>query len=436
MITVTGQTFLPVDRATDGTTKYQDGCIGGRYKTVLSFYWQKGTLIASGQGITTSLSINGNTITDVTNYTTGQQSENFVNEFSVGESIKLPGSALNVGTYVITALTTSTITVGTALTAELPNSQIWVTNLITGLDYFYNLLKNGTQTPSFYSLTDPSVQQKYVITGLNAAVTAPVYFTIGTSNMAWVNDTLAGKNSQAFVNGVSITADYKQQFTLTHDYFITPLAILSQKAAFANALISPINPTAPSYYPLAYYYQFNTYYDSGPVIVDSYNGNSLGVASWVDTNNSGTAPEFTSKITSYIDSASGVPLTSLDFGKTNIVSLTVKSATGQFINPEDGDGNTFILSHIFLSGNSSTYTKTATTLRQNFLHDRAIQVAGAAAVNEEFYGTPFAVISEVEITYVSAYECTVLFTVNYSAQVQSILAGLSNNNYALLCEVE
>src|ERR1017187_2389717 len=99
MITVTSILFNPVDYP-DSATSYLDGCIGDRYKAVISFYFQKGTAIANAYdllaGVITVKGVGDNPPT-----------ENFITDgFQIGETVTLPGSVTNLGTiYTITAVT-------------------------------------------------------------------------------------------------------------------------------------------------------------------------------------------------------------------------------------------------------------------------------------------------------------------------------------------
>ena len=421
---VTSQQFNGVDRTTT-YYPYFDGRLLGRYCCKTTFYFQKGSQISN------NLSISGNVISNITCNST----ESFITDdgFQIGEQIVLPGSASNTSSYTITALTDTTITVSVGLTTETPTSYIYVSTLITGLDWLYNLLPVTASNPSFYSFTDPLFQQKYIVSGISATNTTPIYFNIGSSSYAWVTDTMSGNNSQASIvgNGISSTGNtanaYQQSFTITHYFFISTIS--------GNQLRNFQQGNTPAIYPLTYAYGINAYYIGGtPVIVDSLTGLAPNGASvWANQNNASTQPEFSFGSIVYIDNATGNILNSLDFSKNNLVTILVNSKSGLFV-----AGATVILEYIYISTSTTDYQKTPTTWRQNFMNDRCVTTIGASAANGEFSGTVYSVIQNVVCTVVSPNVMAVNCSIQYSASLQKFLISkqASNRNYSLLVDVQ
>jgi hypothetical protein len=249
--------------------------------------------------------------------------------------------------------------------------------------------------------------------------------------MAWVTDTLTGVTcNDSKINGAGISVDYKQQFTITHYFFITPLALSNQLPNFKQL-------TTPGYFPLTYAYGINGYYTSNPQVQQSIsNIVPNGQACWVDSNNAGTIPEFTLNSITYVDNATGLPLTDLDFSKDVNVTITVKSYSGLFTGA--GPYTQIILSHIYIPLTANDYQNTSSTLRQNFMNDRAIQNVGSVAINGEYYGTNYQVIKKVVATWIDAYNVTITCTVSYSATIKAFLKlkAASNRNYALFINCE
>lgn len=428
-LTITSQLFNCVDRS-DPQTTWLDGCIGDRYRCVTSFRFQKGT------SASIALSFSGGVITALPGGDAGQipPTENFINDgFQIGETIKMPGSLLNTGSFTITSVTATTLTVTGIMVSESCVSYIYVTSLITSLDFLYNLLPVNSAV-QFNSLTDSGTQQKYTVSGIAANVSTPVYFTIGTKSYAWVTDTVTGSTSQAFIIGTGITGatnspnDYEQSFTITHFFTITPLALSNWLRNFTQN-----NP--PTIYPLAYATGLNGYYTSGtPNIIASYSGIGTGTVCFVDQNNQGTVPEFSVAFIAYVDNASGSALDALDFTKNNLVAITLTSKSGLFVN----NTTKIVLSHIYIPLSATDYQGTSSTLRQNFMNDKAVQTLGNSAVNGEFYGGNYSVFQNVVSTFVNSNTITVTCSAIYAAYLQQFLTGkqTTNRNYALLVSIE
>lgn len=418
-LTVTSQTFTCVDRS-DDPTPWLDGVLLNKYKSVTAFYFQKGT-VAGGSLI---FAASGNTITTST--------ENF-NQFQIGETIKCPGSSSNTGTLTITGVSTSVLTVAESLTNETVDSFIFVTNLITGLDWLYNLIPVSQSAPSFYSITDPATQQKYIVSGISTLTGTPIYFTIGTASYAWVTDTLTGSTSQAYIvgDGISSTDNsataYQQQFTITHYFFQTPLSG-TQLPLFKQK-------TTPPMYPLTYCYGINAYYVGGtPIATASISGiTPYGIAAWANQNNSGSIPEFTCTGITYQDVSSGLILPNPDFTKNNLVTITLKSLSGLF-----ATGKTIIIGHLYIPQATKEYQNTTTTLRQNFIMDRCVQTIGGGAANGEFYGSNYSVLQNVVCALIDANTVTVTLNAIYAASLQTLLQSkpASNRNISIIADCE
>ncbi len=413
--------FQAVDRS-DSPTPFMDGCIGDKYTATIIFHFQKGCTNGQSGFTPCPLSIiyePSLALGIITAQGIGEAAptENFITDgFQIGETIKLPQSILNTGTFTITGVTATTLTVTGTMVNEVVTSNIWVTNLITSFDYLYNLLPNGSSS-SFQSLTDNS-QQKYIINSSTGN------FIIGTPSKGWVTDTLTGNVSECTIEAGGITSDFQQPFTIVHTFFVTPLAL-------ANQLINFQQEFAPAYYPLTYFYGINGYYTTPPILNASITGNVVGTTCWANQNNAGTSPEFYVSAIKYIDNTTNQPLNTVDFTKTVLTTITVKSVSGLF-----SAGIKFILSNIYIPLSVAQYQNTSTTLRQNFMNDRVINTPIGGSVNGEFYGGNYSIFNDMSITYVDAATCIITVKIQYSSYLQNLLKSRATNNYSLLVTVE
>ena len=445
MLVVDSISLSPVDYS-DSALPLLDGSLFNRYKNVINFHFSKYTQpkrlqFKSSGGINTITNINALDYESFLDLTFDG------NPLLVGETFKVAGSASNTGTLTITAVTATVITVSNTLTNEtLEVGTIYVTSAVTAMDFYYNLIGNQ-ESLSFVSKTDTNVLQKYTITGIACGTTSPVYLNIGTKSNAWVADTLTGIASTSTIAGAGAAtgtgATYKQSFIITHYFSQAPYFLANLQSNFSSLL-------PPSWYSpsisatgliqgggLQYVAYLGAKYlstDITPQNIAQIN-NQNGISCWLDSNPAGTNPDFSVYSIGYIDNATSLPLTAIDFTKTVNVTIVLKSASAAFVN------NTSVidLNHFYAPLNPSQYQNTNTTLLQNFVNDRiALTVASMpSGVNGLFYGGNYQVIKGAKATYNSTSQVTVTFQAVFASTLQTMLiANPGNRNYGLVCTCE
>ncbi len=407
----------------DDPTNYLDGCVGDKYQATIDFYIQKAAFdkVLVFDSATKTIT-NGNNL-DFTS---------FIEDIGllIGETFIVPDSVDNDTVLTITGLTDRVITVSNVLTDETTGIvNLYVTNYVTAIDFLFNLLPNGS-VPNFNSLVDINFPQKFIATEINPAGSVPVYFKIGTTSFAWVTDTVSGRNTVTTkITPTGITGDYKQKFTIVHNFVITPIGIASQ--------LNNLEDNIPPYGPLQYICQINAKYEAGNNIQNT--GQLItpnGTSAWFNQSQDGSLPEYSIESIEYIDPATEDILPCLDSAKPINVTIKILSASGLFTAPSGMLGTQIIVGFFYLP--LAGFQNNPDTLQQNFLFDTAKQNIGAAAINGVNFGTNYQVLKNVICTLVDDEHCTITFEVNFSEFIQNLLAGKAPNdrNYGLTVNLE
>lgn len=438
---ITSIALSPVDFSANAAVGYLNGCITNKYKAVINFTFQKYTInqkrlqFASVAGVNTISNINA------------LDNESFINtyNFLAGETIIVPSSVHNAGTLTITDVTDTVITVSNTLTAEvLEVGYIYVNKKITALDFYYNLIANSDQI-SFLSKTDKQTLQKYIVSGLDATVSAPILLNIGTKSMAWVTDIITGIASTSsiagagFTGNTSITGAYIQSFTITHYFYEAPFFLQEYFQNFST-LTPPndFNDAQLNGQPVnngwQYVCQINSKYAAGPVYQDSIVSDRVnGSSAWFDQNNLRTAPEFTFNSIIYTNAVTSEVLSVIDIGVDVNVVLKIKSVSGLF-NP--ATGQRLVLNYFYCPISEGEYQNTATTLLQNFMFDKCALAMAGAGGNGINYGSNYQVLKNVTTDFVDANNVTISFQISYATYLRNLLKSKSeiDRNYCIsLC---
>ena len=439
MITIGTPQLSPVDFSADAAVGYLNGCITNKYKAVINLTFQKYT---SKEKRLQFASVGGvNTITNINNLDTDSFLSTY--DFQVGETIIIPGSGYNAGTLTITAVADRVLTVSNTLTPGIDESKyIYVNKKVTAIDFFYNLLANS-DIISFLSKTDKGVLQKYTISGIDPTVSTPTFLNIGTTSFAWVTDIVTGVASTSAIAGAgmtgytSITGSYVQSFQIVHYFYQAPFWLNTQYNNFSTLTpTSDFQDAQSNGQPISngwqYVCQINAKYFAGPVVNDqSISTRVPGNAAWFNMNNSRTLPEFYLNSIAYVNAATSASMTALDCGQNVNVTLKIKSRSGLFINPISG--NTYlVLTHFRCPMSASDYQNTATTLLQNFMHDKCVFLLGSGGNGINYSGN-YQVMKTVASAFVDSSNITVTFQISYAQFLKTILLSKQANdrNYAL-----
>lgn len=421
----------------DTATKFLDGGLLNRYAaTILVTYSKKrlGARLKFDSATKTITNING---LDNTSFLTDDK-------WRIGDHIIVPASANNHGVLTLTGIADNVLNVAESLTTEtLEVGNIYLHDKITALDLFYNLIGNN-ESESYESKTDTGTLQRYYATGLDTTVATPVGMFIGSKSRAWVTDTLTGNVSQATIvgtnSGFGTGSNYDQTFTITQYFFQTPYILPGLFPNFQTDTPPPqyvgMGSTPGTINGVRYICNVGARLSAGSPILAS--GSWIqpdGIAAWVDQNNARTQPDFTIGSISYVDDVTGNTLSAGDFSKIVDVTIVLRSAAAAFVN----NTTKVIVNHAYAPLAGSDYIGTSSTLRQNYMHDRAVLVCGSApsGVNGEFYGSNYSVIQNAKATYNSTSQITVTFKMVYATYLKNFLiARPGNRNYGIFCVTE
>jgi len=434
-VVITSRTFY--DEFTDtggGGVTYLNGGIGNRMKCVIEFYTFLGKENSRMVFDSATKTItNGNRL-DTTNFIS--------DGWLVGMTIDVIGTVSNNGTYTITAVESTVITVAEALVNETDEScSFYDTTPITSCDFLYNIIPNGA-SESYASLTDRGNIQKYVVDGIASGTATPVYFLVGSNSMGWVTneiiDTTTGETNEVFIEGAGIT-DYKQAFTLTQWFTVTPLWLNNQDRNFANN-IAPDYLILPN--GLKYIFRINAKFDFYDPIVPHTGGisNENGMTCWYNANNTNTRSLYNVTSIKYTNYATSEIFDSIDFSIPTKIVIELYSVAGSFLYTAPSSPSTAItLDFIWNDLNLVDFTNTPdTTLRQNFMNDRLIAQITDPSTNGEYFGTDYQIITDLTISYIDANNVTLTFQTDFATYLQGILSQqpISNRNYSLLISTQ
>ncbi len=383
-----------------GGVDYFNGCIGDKMKCVVEGYFKW-----SVEGKRMVFDATGKTIT----LTNELDASSFIAEgFKVDDEIDVVDSALNDGTFTITKVEARTLTVAESVVNETAESaSVFGTTLVTAIDYYYNLIENN-EAANYISKTDKGSLQRYTAGGLDASVATPVYAYIGTDSNGWVTEILTDEVSELKIEGVSI-ADYKQSFKITQTFYVAPLWNLSLFNNYASR-------KAPDYFTngkrLKYICQIDGKYDlySPEVGQTGTSATPSGKSSWLNQNAIGNRPEYYVQGITYADDDTEEVYPKLVANKNVLVSITIKSRTGQFVDAT----SKLILKHLLTPLTESEFVNTTTTMLQNLKYDEAVITLGAAATNGINFGTDYQVLTDIEAVLMDAETAFLTFVVKYS----------------------
>lgn len=407
-----------------GGIEYLDARIGDKITAVVEgyFYW-------AAEGVSVTYNNVGKTITlNDPNY-----SGNFIAlGFKVGDTINSAGTASNNTNLTITAVTSRVITVAEALVNEdAPSATITGTSLITAMEYFYNAIENGEQI-SYASKTDKGTIQKYIASGLDAAVATPVYAFVGSSSYAWVTEIVTGDESELFIEGMGIV-DYKQKFRITHSFYFSPVWNLSLFQNYAAR-------RAPDYFlngkHLKYVCQVDGKFDANSPVADHSGGSTTpgGTSAWLNQNAIGNQAEYKLIGITYEDDDTAEAYPKLVANKNVLVTITLQSRSGRFTT----NTSKFILKHFLTPQNEKNFVGTETTMLQNLRHDEVTITMGAAPADGINMGNDYQVITDAEATFVSNTIAVITFVVKYSDLTLEFLKTQPDTDryYAFICSCQ
>lgn len=395
-----------------GGTKYLLGVLGDKITAELTFdvYWatEEVDLIFTAAGDTIERDDNGSFIDD---------------GFKVGDTI-VTDSPTNPGPFTITAISDSIITVAEALADESwPDGSVFGETPVTAIDYFFNLIENNAPD-DFDSLTDLENAQMYTASGLDP--TAPPATTAMTpvgNSMGWQQSGLT-----VDIDTVSFT-NHRQRFTVTHEFFITPLFRPDQIQNIRDGI-----PPAPDYFgnrkALRYAAKIDAKFtDMDPEIPHTSDFEmGPGNTGWFDELANGRAPKYELLSITYTDDATAAVVDGLQSCRKTNVDIRL-SSVGLFT-----AGQKMVLNQMYLPLDSADFINTKDTdLIANFRFDRAFLTEGAAAIDGEQFGTDAQSITDAQAVLIGVNEMKITYSFDPAAAYTTFIGGKddTNRNYAI-----
>ena len=355
--------------------------------------------------------------------------------FSKGDTFTIVGSASNAGNYTIASISAdgSTITTVEALVDETASGvSFYGTTPILAVDFYSNLIENSAPL-SFISLVDNQTQQK--LSGGKAAWVAgeTVNLLQATTSIGW----LTGATGTVIKNTIANNASgYKQTFTITKSFAITPYVLSGQVTRLNGKLVYP--PYFLDTLSLKYVAKVNARYDTiNPIIPHTTDPNyvyPLGNVGWFNEFLNGGVADYTLTSVAYTDVATSLPVTQIDLARDTQVVAVLNSAAGNFLGGGIGVGSFVALNFFYCPNDQTDYVNTTTNQNTNFRLDRKLLTVGAASVNGNGFGTDTQAIKSITAVFNNANQVTVTFTVSLSAYNKSFLQGKvsTNRNYILM----
>ena len=359
---------------------------------------------------------------------TGQNFE----DFNVGDLIDIAnatsGGNNGTGIEIIEKINAETIRCDRDFDPSTDTScDIAVSTPINGLRIFTNIIANAA-APNFNSLTTGEVQSFSInnaskLSGLGSTS----MIADGAKSWQFGSATIIGTGDLT-TGGLT----YSQTMTISIEHYIIPFGLPTDFTEYEDGV-------APSYFLNNECLKWVARIDAGPDVNDPNQIQTVDLQS-VDGNTGWIDENFNGKPTNYV--ISGVNFERVSDTQTIDAPQLIDAADDQtevtftVTNTTDTtpfvDGVTdFILTFNILPQDESNYIGNGLTLDQNFLFDRAKDVAGGGGVNGDEFGTDRQVIQDFQVTFVSSSVVTVAFKTAFASAIYNSLEGRDSRNYAL-----
>lgn len=419
MITITSCKYSLSDFILgDAGSDYLLGSVGTKVTCTINFYSK-----VSAENITVIVSSADNSIRRT-------DAGSFVKDgFQSGNSLTTIGMGSDSGNHVVSSVTDKIIYLSSTITAKTTytNSSIFRTNLLTAGDYFTNLIEN-TAPDNFTSLIDSETQPRYVVSGTSPTGTTATY-TIASNSKGWAMD---GTGFGVSIVGAGIS-NYKQYFTITHNFIISPVALYNQLDNLENGV-----PPAPDYFAdrkcLRHLFKINmkinkTDAETSDTITYSKKGNTA----WFGEFLNGEPATYSVSNLAYTYNGASVDEIQYDSSVATNCTFTLTSTDGTFTSAQK------IVAHIaYIPFEQSDYTNTTNTYRAAFAYDRVDQQHGAPTKAGLNSGTNYQQITGITVTYVNSTTVTVSMSFTMASALATRISGKSEDdrNYVLFVTVQ
>jgi YVTN family beta-propeller protein len=382
-----------------GGVDYLLGNIGDKITTELTFQVSWGTysksLVYSASGKTITRSDSGGSF--------------MADGFKFGDTLTIAGASSNSGNKTITTITPTVITVSESLTDETVTSSLHGVTPITAIDYYYNLIENGS-VDSYLSLVDNGINQKYTVSGLATSVTGTTtLMQVGTISKAW-------SQGDCYIKTVSFNS-YKQILKVIHNhYIIAPFDTdvfdgtkCLKYIAKIDAKFTTLDPVIPH--------------------TSSFTQNNGNTGTYGEKFNTGVLANYRKTSITYRNASNEIITAPSYCEPTSVESII------SYLNFDSGiDSNSFssgtpiVLQLIYKDTDSADLQNTVTNYIYNTKFDRKKLFTGGSSVDGENVGTTSQGLKSITATLLSASSVKLNFTIDLATDFASILNSKPDSN--------
>lgn len=375
----------------------------------------------------------------------GAVSGSFITDgFQIGDTITITDSSTNDGTYTVTAITNTIITVLQNLNDASDNGvNIYGVTLVTYFDFYYNLIGN-TDAINYTSLTDSKTIQKFSGTSNPYYYGSTFALKPNATSLAWWDKKVNGVDAVPVFTDYGYTADHKQHFKVVFPFLITPLFKAEQLALLQNSfaqskgtLLNTQDFDVPDYFKetcLKFIYQIDAKFKITNTKIDHSSSSSTafvdGNTAWYNTfyptgvylnGTLITKQQYDLVSIAYTDNSAKV-LSSIDIANITNVSVKLKRSGTDSVTNEK-----FVVNFMWLPTDTTKYKgysqNNQADFRQAFLHDRCKSSVGAGATNGDQFGTTIQALTTVVGSAIDADNFQITFKVDFGSLSKSTLTA-------------
>jgi hypothetical protein len=319
------------------------------------------------------------------------------------------------------------ITVTGAVNSETAeDGNIFGTTPVTAIDFLYNLIPNGSQE-DYLSLQDPGALQRYFVRGLDATDVVTVFnFYIGSDSWGWVThepiSAATGETDQVTIKGAGISADYRQQFTLTQYFINTPMWLTEQVNNFADNVPPDTFQDRESIKHICRVdAKFNEFDPNVPHTGSAVDKN--GVVAWFGQNAQGSRPEYYIDSVVFEDDLTATIIDTPDFNRVTNVTVTLKSVNSLFTTATQ-----IVIGAMYLPMDEEDFVGTEDWLRHNLFFDRVLMTLSDTATGGDMEGTDYQQLKNIDLTSFSASTATIEYQLDLSTALKDKLKRKAPDN--------
>lgn len=333
--------------------------------------------------------------------------------FRKNDTIEVSGSTSNDGTWTITKVEDRAIFVSVAPINETSEDvDIFGTTPVTALDFYFNLVPNGSQI-DFLSLQDEGTMQRFAVNGIDANDLVTISnFLVGTDSFGWVTQNLVdpntGETDEVTIIGMGVV-NYEQRFKMTTFFYNTPVWLREQSLNFENQTLPDLFIDGESLHHVARFDAKFTFADPNIPHTGTING-ADGIVAWFNHNAVGSRPEYYVDSITYIDALTLAVIQVPDLNRKTNVEVVIKSRSNKF---DTATG--IVIGTMYCPMVLEKYTNTTKVLRENLFMDRFIGTLSDSATGGDFEGTDYQQLKDINLVTFAPGTATIKFALDFSS---------------------